>query len=191
MTAALTRLKPVWNDRSISLSSMIQLIRFLVTSISPVFVWIIDSHSRAAKKNPSHGTEVLPQDTIRFVRTPRYQRGGLCQDSAGNPTTRRPPDHRKETQSAVVWTCLPFIRSGQKPSCKAQWKEEEDKAGRKSSGKTTSGSGQALSSPSLEGRGEQKKWSRLAVKASNDPRGQGIGKSEEGEKKWKQTFTRY
>ena len=30
-----------------------------------------------------------------------------------NRTTRRPPDHRKETQSAVVWSCLPFIRSGQ------------------------------------------------------------------------------
>ena len=23
------------------------------------------------------------------------------------------PDHRKETQTAVVWSCLPFIRSGQ------------------------------------------------------------------------------
>ena len=32
-TAALTRLKPVWNDRSISLSSKIQLMRSLVTSI--------------------------------------------------------------------------------------------------------------------------------------------------------------
>ena len=26
---------------------------------------------------------------------------------------RRPPGHRKETQVEVVWTCLPFIRSGQ------------------------------------------------------------------------------
>ena len=25
----------------------------------------------------------------------------------------RRPDHRKETQPAVVWPCLPFIRSGQ------------------------------------------------------------------------------
>ena len=33
MTAALTRLKPVWNDRGISLSSKIQLMRSLVTSI--------------------------------------------------------------------------------------------------------------------------------------------------------------
>ena len=32
-TAALTRLKPVWNDKSISLSSKIRLMRFLVTFI--------------------------------------------------------------------------------------------------------------------------------------------------------------
>ena len=32
-TAALTRLNPVWNDRSISLNSKTRLLRFLVTSI--------------------------------------------------------------------------------------------------------------------------------------------------------------
>ena len=32
---------------------------------------------------------------------------------AGNWTTRRPPDDRKETQTAVVWSCFPFIMSGQ------------------------------------------------------------------------------
>ena len=37
----------------------------------------------------------------------------LCNDPAGNQTTRRPPDHRNETQTEVVWSCLPFIRSGQ------------------------------------------------------------------------------
>ena len=35
-----------------------------------------------------------------------------AQDPAGNRTTR-PPDDRKETQIAVVWSCLPFIRFGQ------------------------------------------------------------------------------
>ena len=35
-TAALTRLKPVWNDRSISLSSKKRLIRSLDTSIFPL-----------------------------------------------------------------------------------------------------------------------------------------------------------
>ena len=36
-----------------------------------------------------------------------------CQDPTGNPTTRRPPDHREQVQTEVVWTCLPFIRSCQ------------------------------------------------------------------------------
>ena len=33
--------------------------------------------------------------------------------SRGNWTTRRPPDDRKETQTAVVRSCFPFIRYGQ------------------------------------------------------------------------------
>ena len=41
-----------------------------------------------------------------------YQRGSPCQDPAGKWATQRPPDDRKETQTAVEWTCLPFIRSG-------------------------------------------------------------------------------
>ena len=39
-TSALTRLKPVWNDRSISLSFEIRLMRSLVTSI---FVYVCES----------------------------------------------------------------------------------------------------------------------------------------------------
>ena len=39
------------------------------------------------------------------------QRGSLCQDPAGNWTTRRSPDDRKEMQTSLVWSCLPFIRS--------------------------------------------------------------------------------
>ena len=30
-----------------------------------------------------------------------------------NRTTRRPPDNRKQTQTAVVWSCLLLTRSGQ------------------------------------------------------------------------------
>ena len=69
-------------------------------------------HSRVPKKNTSHGNEVLPQDTTRLIQRPCYQRGSPYQDPAGNWTTRRPPDHRKEAQTAVEWSCLPFIRSG-------------------------------------------------------------------------------
>ena len=73
----------------------------------------MDPHSRSPKKNTSHGNEVLPQDTTHLIQRPCYQRGSPCQDPAGNRTTPRPPAHCKETQTAVVWSCLPFIRSGQ------------------------------------------------------------------------------
>ena len=68
---------------------------------------------RAQKKNTSHGNEVLLQDTTHLTQRSCYQRGSPCQDPAGNGATRKPPDHRKETQTAVVWSCLLFIRSGQ------------------------------------------------------------------------------
>ena len=73
----------------------------------------MDGHSRAPKKNTSHGNEVLPEDTTHLIQKTCYQRGSPCQDPTGSRTTRRPPDHHKETQTAVVWPCLPFIRSGQ------------------------------------------------------------------------------
>ena len=55
----------------------------------------------------------MRQDTTHLIQRPCYQRGSPCQDPAGNWTTRRSPDDRKETQTAVVWSRLPFIRSGQ------------------------------------------------------------------------------
>ena len=67
-----------------------------------VFVW-----------SDCHGNEVLPQATTQLIQRPSHQRGSPCQDPAGNWTTRRPPDNRKETQTAVVWSCFPFIRCGQ------------------------------------------------------------------------------
>ena len=73
----------------------------------------MDPNSGAPKKNTSHGNEVLLQDTTHLIQRPCYQRGIPCQDPAGNWTTRRPPDDRKETQTAVVWSCFPFIGSGQ------------------------------------------------------------------------------
>ena len=77
------------------------------------FLLSMDPHSRAPKKNTRHGNDVLLQDTMHLIQRPCYQRGSPCQDPAGNRTTRIPPDHRKETQTAVVWSCLPFMRSGQ------------------------------------------------------------------------------
>ena len=36
---------------------------------------------------------------VRIQQRPCYQRGSPYKDPAGNRTTRRPPDHRKETQT--------------------------------------------------------------------------------------------
>ena len=72
----------------------------------PVCLWIMDPHSRAPKKNTSHGNEVLPQDTTYLIQRPYYQHGSPCQDPAGNRTTQKPPDHLKEMQTAMVRSCL-------------------------------------------------------------------------------------
>ena len=61
-------------------------------------------------------------------------------------------DALKETQTAVVWTCLPFNQVWPKPSCKARRKGKEDKVDRKRDGKTTSGNGKAWSSQSPRGQ---------------------------------------
>ena len=79
----------------------------------PVCFWIMDPYSRAPKKNTSHGNKLLLKDTTHLIQRPCYQQGSPCQDPASNWTTRR-PDYRKETQTAVVWSNFPFIRSGKK-----------------------------------------------------------------------------
>ena len=138
----------------------------------------MDPHSRAPKKNTSPGNEVLPQDTTHLIQRPCYQRGSPCQDPTGNRTTRRPPDHRKQTQTAVVWTCLPFIRSGQNHLARHSETGKGDKADRERGGKTTSGNGQAWSSPSPRGQWRTGKnggnWLRNHLWCPIDPRGQGI-----------------
>ena len=62
----------------------------------------MDPYSRAPTKITSHGYEVVPQNSTHLIQRPCYQRVSTCQDPAGNLTTRR-PDHREETQTAVVW----------------------------------------------------------------------------------------
>ena len=77
--------------------------------------------------------------------------GSLCQDPAGNRTTRR-PDHRKDTQTEVVWTCHPFIKSGRNLLARHSERGKKIRQTEKRGGKTTSGNGQAWSSPSPEGQ---------------------------------------
>ena len=101
-TSALTRLKPILNDRSISLSFKIRVMRSLVTAI---FLYVCKSWTLTAelqRRIQAMEMRCYTRDTTHLIQRPRYQRGSPCQDPAGNRTTPRPPDHCKETQTAVV-----------------------------------------------------------------------------------------
>ena len=121
---------------------------------------------RAPKKNTSHGNEVLPQDTTHLTQKPCYQRGSPCQDPAGNRTTRRPPDDRKETQTAVVWSCFPFIRSGRNHLARhsergKKTRQTEEEVGRQHQGMDRPGVRKVP-----EGNENRGKWRKLVAKSS-------------------------
>ena len=132
-----------------------------------VCLLIMDPYSRASKKNTSHGNEVLPQDTTHLIQRICYQRGSPGQDPAGNWTTRRHLDDCKETQTAVIWSCFPIIRSGQNHLARhsergKKTKQTEEEVGRQHQGMDRPGVRQVP-----EGSGEQgKKWRKLVAKSS-------------------------
>ena len=107
-------MKPGLIDKSISLSSKIRLMRSLVTSI---FLYACESWTLTAEfQRRRQAMEKRCYRKILHISYKDhdcYQRGSPCQDPAGNRTTRRLPYRRKETQTSVVSSCLPFIRSGQ------------------------------------------------------------------------------
>ena len=85
-TAALTRLKPVWIDKSISLNSKIRLIRSLVTSI---FLYACESWTLTAKlqrriQAMEMRSNILPSHTKTMLPTRKSV-----------PTSSRQLDHTK------------------------------------------------------------------------------------------------
>ena len=134
----------------------------------------MDTHSRAPKKNTSHGNEVLPQ-VVRIS----------YKDHVTNEEV-----HAKIQQAIRPHENHLTIVKG----CKLQWyghvsrlsglaktilqgtvKGEEDKADRGRGGKTTSGNGQAWSSVSPRGQWKTEKngenWLRNYLWCPNDPCG--------------------
>ena len=115
---------------------------------------------RVPKKNTSHENEVQSQDTTHLIQRPCYQRGSPCQDPGGNRTTQRPPDHRKETQTAVLWSCLPFIRSGQNHLARhsergKKTRQTEEEVGRQHQGIDKSGVRQVPEGSGKQGKMEE------------------------------------
>ena len=93
----------------------------------------------------------------------------MRQDPAGNRTTRRPPDHRKETQTAVVWSSLLFVRSGQNHLARNRERRKKTKQTEKEVGRQHRGMDRLGVRQVPEGCGEQGKRRKLVVKSSVGP----------------------
>ena len=139
--------------------------RSLVTSIFlyACETWTLTAELQRRIQLTGHGNGVLPQDTSHLLQRPCYQRGSPCQDPAGNRTTRRPPDHRKETQTAVLWSCLPFIKSGQNHLARHSEKgkrtrQTEEEVGRQHQGIDRSGVRQVPEDSGKQGEMEETGW---------------------------------
>ena len=100
----LKRLKPVWNDRSISLSSKM---RSLVTSI---FLYAYESWTLTAQLQRIQAMEMRCYRKILLISYKDHVKNE--EGSTKAQQAIRPPDHRKEMQTAVIWTCPLFITSG-------------------------------------------------------------------------------
>ena len=96
--------------------------------------------------------------TTHLIQRPCCQRGNPCQDPVGNRTTRRPPDHRKEMQTALVWTCLLLISKAILQGTVVGWQAEEE-VGRQHDGMNRPGVRQVP-----EGSGEQGKMEKTGCK---------------------------
>ena len=127
----------------------------------------MDPDSRAPKKNTSHANEVQPQDTTHLIRRPCYQRGGPCQDPAGNCTTRRPPDHQCKLQG---YGHVSHSSGLAKAILQGTVKGERRQGGQRKRWETNIGEWTGLefgmSKRAVENRG---KWRKLVAKSSVVP----------------------
>ena len=101
---------------------------------------------------------------MHLIQRPSYQQGRLCQDPEGNRTSQRSPDTCKEIQAAVVWSCFPFIRSGQNHLARHSEKGKKTRRTKEKAGRQH----QAMDRPRVrqvpEGGGEQGKMEKTGCK---------------------------
>ena len=98
-----------------------------------------------------------------------YQRGSPCQDPAGNRITRRPPDRRTETQTAVVWSSLPFIRSGQNRLARHSERGKKTRQTEEEVGRQHQGMDKLKFAKSQRAVENMEKWRKLVAKSSVVP----------------------
>ena len=174
MTAALTMLKPVWMTEA-----------FLSV---PRYEWnaTLSHPSPCMLVNQKSSQQRFKEEckSWKWGATARYyasQTKTMLPTRKTVPSSSRQLDHTKTSWPSsrdANWNSLdvsPVYQVWPKSSCKAQWKGEEDKTDRRRGGETTSGNGQAWSSPSPRGQWRTEKnganwlWNYLCC--PNDPFG--------------------
>ena len=173
-TAALTRLKPVWIDNSISLRSKIRLMRSLVTSIFPYACesWILTAElqRRIQAMKMRCYRKILHisykhHDTNEEVRAKIQQAIGPHEDLLTIVKRRKLQWYGHVSRSSSL---AKTILQGTVKGGRRQGRQRK-------SGKTSSGNGQAWSSASPKGQWGTGKngvnWLQNHLWCPNDPRG--------------------
>ena len=90
--------------------------------------------------------------------------GSPYQDPAGNWTTRRSHDDRKKTQTAVIWSCFPVIRSGQNHLARHSERGKKTRRTKEEVGRQHQGIDRPGVRQVPEGSGEQEKMEKTGCK---------------------------
>ena len=169
VTAALTRLKPIWIDKSISLSSKIRLMRSLVTSIFP---YACESWTLTAElQRRIQAMEMRCYHKILYIsykdHVTNEEVRAKIQQAIGPHEDLLTIVKRRKLQ--VVWSCLPFIRSGQNHLATHSERGKKTRRTEEEVGRQHQGMGRPGIRQVPEGSGEQGKWRKLVAKLSVVP----------------------
>ena len=120
----------------------------------------MDPNRTAAKRNTSHGNEVLPQDITHLLQRPSYQRGKIQQVVGSHENLLTIIKRRKLKWYGHVSRSLGQAKTTLQGTLKRGRRHTQKEVGRHHQG-----NGQAWSSPTPRGQGRAEKWSKLVVKS--------------------------
>ena len=123
-TAAVTKVKVIWNDKNVAISSKIglmrslsvpriRLMRSLAMSIFFVCTWNMNHNSRHCKKDTGIGDEMFPQPSQYLIQRSHNQWESESQNWKRHWAMWRPPDFSEKTQTEVARTCHTITWIGQ------------------------------------------------------------------------------
>ena len=124
----------------------------------------MDPLSRAPNKNTSHGNKVLRQDTTHLIQRPFTNEEVRAKIQQAIGPHEELLTIVKKTQTAVVWSCFPFIRSGQNHLARHSERGKKTKRTKEEVGRQHQGMDRPGVRQVPEGSGEQGKIEKTGCK---------------------------